>query len=181
MLSYKETIGRDVQSKTCQFLGKLKSDHNGQALVEFTLIFVLMLVLTWIPADFGLAIYTGQLALNASREGARIAAVEPNLPAQTGTCTLPCSSAPAGSILNETAKRLSSALLPGATITVTYPVAGGAVCNEQVNVSVQGQYNFFYYQLLRLLGGNGSAPNTANIVRATNMRWEYQTPCLIGS
>lgn len=150
-------------------------------MVEFTLVFLLLLVLTYIPADFGLAVYTGQLALNASREGARIAAADPNLLAQTGSCTMPCSGAPSGSILGETAKRLSSALLPGATVTVTYPVAGGAVCNQHVSVSVQGTYNFFYYQLLRLFTGDNSASNTANIVRETSMRWEHQTPCLIGT
>lgn len=51
----------------------------GQALVEFTLVFLLFLVVAWIPADFGLAFYTGQLAQNASREGARIAAADRNL------------------------------------------------------------------------------------------------------
>jgi len=56
-----------------------KLDTTGQALVEFTLVFVLFLIIAWIPADFGLAFYTGQLAQNASREGARIAAADPNL------------------------------------------------------------------------------------------------------
>jgi len=96
-------------SKTLHLLRKLKTDSKGQALVEFILVFVLLLVLAYVPADFGLAVYTGQLALNASREGARIAAVELRSSAQTGSCTMPCSSAPAGSILGETAKRISRA------------------------------------------------------------------------
>jgi len=50
------------------------SSNRGQAAVEFTLAFILLLIIAFIPADFGLAFYTGQLALNASREGARIAA-----------------------------------------------------------------------------------------------------------
>src|SRR6266850_1911631 len=57
---------------------------SGQAVVEFTLVFLLFLVIAWIPADFGLAFYTGQLAQNASREAARIAAANPNL--VDGTC-----------------------------------------------------------------------------------------------
>jgi len=52
---------------------------KGQALVEFTLSFLLFLVIAWIPADFGLAFYTAQLAQNAAREGARIAASDPKL------------------------------------------------------------------------------------------------------
>jgi hypothetical protein len=49
-----------------------KSDRSkGQAVVEFTLVFLLFLAISWIPADFGLALFTGQLAQNASREGQR--------------------------------------------------------------------------------------------------------------
>src|ERR671919_766283 len=68
-------------------------NNKGQALVEFTLIFILLLIVAWIPADFGLAFYTSQLAQNASREGARIAAATPTLPAMPINCTMPCTSA----------------------------------------------------------------------------------------
>src|SRR6266540_5595488 len=76
---------------------------SGQALVEFTLTFILFLIIAWIPADFGLAFYTGQLALNASREGARIAAAEKNPTA--ANCNMPCSTT--NTILLATSKRLS--------------------------------------------------------------------------
>ena len=56
--------------------GLLHSTNRGQALVEFTLVFLLLLVVAWIPADFGLAFFTGQLAQNAAREGARIAVLQ---------------------------------------------------------------------------------------------------------
>src|SRR5574341_889437 len=114
---------------------------SGQAVVEFTLVFLLFLVIAWIPADFGLAFYTGQLAQNASREGARIAAADPALASGTipgeiwtTSCTMPSCS---GNILNETAARISSALLPGATINVTLdadsvPQIGRASCRERV-------------------------------------------------
>ena len=149
---------------------------KGQAIVEFTLIFVLVLVIAWIPADFGLAFLTGQLAQNAARDGARIAAADPNLAAQTGTCTLPCSGQPVGSILKETAERLSSALMPGATVSVSYPVKppdeGVTKCNDQVRVRVDGTYNFFFYRLLNLLGA--SVNSTVSIVRQIEKRWEHQ-------
>jgi Flp pilus assembly protein TadG len=169
----------------------LRGKNKGQALVEFTLVFVLLIVIAWIPADFGLAFYTGQLALNASREGARIAAADPcllgtNVAAgcvagtnQTGTCTMgvDCSATP-GSILAETAERISSALLPGATITVTYPI-GATICNQHVRVQVSGNYNFFFYRILRLFAGNAATPsdNFVNVVRTTDMRWEHQGGC----
>jgi TadE-like protein len=166
-----------------------RSNAKGQALVEFTLCFLLLLVITWIPADFGLAFYTGQLALNASREGARIAAADPcllgtgqggctsgGIAAQTGTCTLgvDCSSTPA-TVMAETAERVSSALLPGAQISVTYPLGGGSACSEQVRVQVSGNYNFFFYRILRLFAGDAAVgSNSIPIVRITDMRWEYQ-------
>ncbi len=152
-----------------QFLG---FTQRGQAIVEFTLIFVLLLIVAWIPADFGLAFYTGQLTLNASRDGARIAAADPTLTSGTVSCTMPACS---GNILGETAARLSSALLPGATITVTYPVGGGGGgggCNNQVRVRITGTYNFFFYHLLNWFGF--SIDPTANIDYFTDMRWEHQ-------
>src|SRR5678815_5160922 len=68
---------------------------SGQAVVEFTLVFLLFVIIAWIPADFGLAFYTGQQAQNASREGARIAAADPTLgsgtlPGVTWTTTCTC-------------------------------------------------------------------------------------------
>lgn len=148
---------------------------KGQALVEFTLIFILLLVVAWIPADFGLAFYTGQLALNASREGARMGAADRNYPAQVGNCALPaCYAQSDGTILKETAKRLSSALLPGATITVF--ALAGTPCNQTVQVQVVGNYNFSFYRFLRFFGVD--VPATLQITRATQMRWEHQNTCV---
>ena len=156
-----------------QHLGS-RSNAKGQALVEFTLCFILLLVVAWIPADFGLAFYTGQLALNASREGARIGAADLNYSAQVGNCTLPaCYSLDDGTILKETAKRLSSALLPGATITVM--ALAGATCNQTVQVQVVGNYNFYFYHFLRFFGAD--VPQTVPITRTTLMRWEHQNAC----
>jgi hypothetical protein len=149
-------------------------DESGQALVEFTLVFILFLVVAWIPADFGLAFFTGQLAQNASREGARIAAADPNLPTLTGSCNLPCSK-PTGSPLQETAERLSSALLPGAKITLTYPIPGGVACNQHLRVDIDGNYNFFFYQILNFMGA--SVDPSTPIQRTTEMRWEHQKTC----
>lgn len=148
----------------------------GQGVVEFTLMFLLFLVIAWIPADFGLAMYTGQLALNASREGARIAAADPTLTTGTTTCTLPgCYSLADGTILKETAKRISSALMPGAQITLTYPVPGGVSCDQQLQVTVTGHYNYFFYRLLGFFGV--SVPPDVQITRSTRMRWEHQNTC----
>jgi len=149
---------------------------SGQAVVEFTLVFLLFLVVVWIPADFGLAFYTGQLAQNSSREAARIAAADPNL--VSGSCNMPCSSAPAGSALKAAADRMSRALLPGAAIAVTLQPAGGTNCNRLAEVSISGNYKFFFYRLLQSVGVAPSSINDpVNIQRTTKMRWEHQPGC----
>ena len=158
----------------------LHLNTRGQAVVEFTLIFMLLLVVAWIPTDFGLAFYTGQLASNAAREGARIAAADPTLAAGTTTCTMPSCS---GNIFQETAARLSSALLPGAVInlkleTTAEAIARDAVtgyCNRTVTVAVSGNYSYFFYKLLGWMGK--TVPNAVNIARSTTMRWEPQAGC----
>ena len=149
------------------------SHSSGQAIVEFTLVFLLFLVIAWIPADFGLAFFTAQLAQNASREAARIAAADPNV--ASGSCNMPCSSAPGGTALKAAADRMSPTLLPGALISLTLEPPAGANCNRLVEVSVSGEYNYFFYQLLRAMGN--TTPDTLNIVRSTSMRWEHQPGC----
>jgi Flp pilus assembly protein TadG len=152
--------------------------NNGQSMVEFILALLLLFVVAWIPADFGLAFYTSQIAQNAAREGARIAAADPTLAAGTSTCNMPaCYSF--GNIFNETAARLPAALLTGASITVQYPSAASTgTCNQRVLVRVQGQYNFFFYRILSLLGG--SIPSSVTVDRSTEMRWEHQSGCVGG-
>jgi hypothetical protein len=150
------------------------SNHSsGQAVVEFTLVFLLFLIIAWIPVDFGLAFFTGQLAQHASREAARIAAADPNV--INGSCNMPCSSAPVGTALEAAADRMSRALLPEALITVTLEPPAGAYCNRLVEVSVSGEYNYFFYRLLRVMGT--PTPDTLSIVRSTSMRWEHQPGC----
>ena len=161
-------------------LGKLSSSiwrrDKGQGAVEFTLIFLLLLVVAWIPADFGLALYTGQITQNAVREGARIAAADPSFAAVNSTCGPPVSSCfTGGNIFKETAVRLPGALM-GATTTVTvlYPDPSSSGCNRTVTVSASGQYPFFFYKILRLFGVNVTIPT---IRRSASMRWEYQPAC----
>ncbi|MGH7798279.1 MAG: TadE family protein [Candidatus Binatia bacterium] len=143
---------------------------SGQAAVEFTLTFLILLIVAWIPADFGLAFYTGQLAQNAAREGARIAATDSTL--VSGSCVMPSCT---GNIFKETAARLSSALLPAATISVNLDPDTGTNCNRMVTVTVSGTYNFFFHQLLGWFGV--SANQNTPITRQTRMRWEAQTGC----
>ncbi len=172
-----------VWSTFSQFLLLTKSPSchrrsKGQAAVEFTLIFILLLVVAWIPADFGLALYTGQIAQNAAREGARIAASDPNLTAtvaagSTVTCNYPCGSA--ANLLQVTANRMPGALMPNTVVAIS--LTAGPLCNQQITMTVTGTYNYFFARLLKMVRGGSAAPSSS-IQRSTVMRWEHQDGCL---
>jgi Flp pilus assembly protein TadG len=151
-----------------------RAKNKGQAMVEFTLCFILLLVVAWIPADFGLAFYSGQLASNAAREGARI-----------GSAATPFN---VNDVVAETCRRLPSALLsdPGAALGTSCAAfsnsnarvqviapPGTASCNDAVTVTVSGTYNFFFYRILYLMGISSDL-NSKLITRQTSMRWEHQ-------
>jgi Flp pilus assembly protein TadG len=178
-LKYNEIQGvRQMPSNSCSVAHSgnasgFLTNSSGQAAVEFTLTFLLLLVVAWIPADFGLAFYSSQLAHNAAREGARIAAADLTLASGTTSCTLPSCT---GNILKETAGRVSAALLPAATISVNLDPDTGTNCNRMVTVTVSGTYNFFFYQLLHWFGVSGNL-NSTPITRQTRMRWEGQAGC----
>lgn len=147
---------------------------KGQAVVEFTLIFILLLIIAWIPVDFGLALYTSHIAQNASREGARIAAADPNVGTQTGNCAslAICYAMSSDSVLHRTALRLSRVLMPNTTVTLEVVPGAAGACNDQVRMRVQGTYNFFFYRLLNWFGYGGETGRP--ILRETFMRWEHQ-------
>jgi Flp pilus assembly protein TadG len=160
--------------RNCRFLplsARSVARSNGQALVEFVLVFIILLIVSWIPADFGLAFMSGQLASNAAREGARIGSADPSLTPGTVTCTMPCSSAAANTPLKLAAQRMSWAPLSNTQISIT--LSELPACNQFVTATVSGTYNFFFYQLLHLMGASGSLDNKT-ITRTTVMRWEHQ-------
>ena len=148
--SHKRTLRKNLRHKS-----------SGQALVEFTLMFVLFLAIIWIPADFGLAFYSGQLAQNASREGARLAAA-----------TNPFDTA---NIQTQVMNRMDSAVLKNVTADVVPPTCDPTLNMQMVTVTVAGEYNFYFYQLLRLLGL--SVADNVVITRTTTMRYEYGFTC----
>jgi Flp pilus assembly protein TadG len=167
-------IERIAYPSLSRFLKALvrRSDVKGQALVEFTLVFIVLLVVAWIPADFGLAFYTAQISSNAARDGARIAAADPNIATQVGSCTVrvDCNTV-ANSVMDQVSKRVASALMPSTTINVSLDAGPG--CNRQVHVRVTGNYTYFFYRILRFLGAS-NIPVSTTIDRQSDMRWEHQ-------
>jgi hypothetical protein len=63
-------------SRIRRVLRRFRNTEAGQALVEFTLILPIFLILLFAIVDFGRGFYTWLLVTNAAREGARVAAVQ---------------------------------------------------------------------------------------------------------
>lgn len=143
----------------CLHIIKQLNNQKGQSLVEIALITPIVLVALYVPADFGIALFTGHLTQNAAREGARI-----------GSTMVPFSSA---NVDTEVANRLP-VLLKNPTIdSQLLPTGGGPNCMTVVRVSVTGNYNLFWYQLIRLLG-LPAPDNSITVSRTTEMRYEAQ-------
>ncbi len=66
------------RSRLARIAKWLRKTETGQALVEFTMILPLFLLLLFALVDFGRGFYTWLVITNAAREGARIAAVQSN-------------------------------------------------------------------------------------------------------
>ena len=142
-------------------------------MVEFTLCFVLLVVIAWIPADFGMMFYTGHVGQNAAREGARIASADTSLPGGMPlTCTVPCVGQP--DLLERIGKRVAAGLMANAGATTITLDSTGAVstCDKQVSVLVHQIYYPFFYKILRLM--SFTVPDSVPMDRTVVMRYEHQ-------
>jgi len=144
----------------------MRNNQRGQSIVEISLVTPLLLIALYIPADFGVSFFMGNLVQNAAREGARIGS---GLQKSGAVPNLFFSSAEASTVKTEVISRLPD-YLTNKTVTVTFYT--GTACMEFVEVTAQGQYNFFMYQIMRLFGG--TAPNSITISRTTQMHFKYQ-------
>lgn len=140
-----------------------RNRQRGQAIIEVTLITPLLLIALYIPADFGIAFLMGNFTQNAAREGARIGS---GLPLSTD---LIFTSTQASTVETAVSSRMP-AFLSNKKVTVTF--YDGTSCMKFIEVTAQGDYNFFLYQLIRLFGG--TAPTSITISRTTQMRYTYQ-------
>jgi Flp pilus assembly protein TadG len=152
--------------------------RKGQSLVELSLMTPLIMIALYIPADFGIAFFTAQLTQNAAREGGRIASHLPQCSVGTPPCLTNLSNqgcASTDAVIKEVCSRLPARLQ---NPSVSVNLSAGPPCMRAVNVQVTGQYDYFFYQLLRLSGL--TAPNYVSITRATAMRYQLQPiapPC----
>lgn len=135
-----------------------KFTSRGQATVEVTLIFLLLVVLVGAAVDWGIGLFVSHVVQNAVREGARKAAAS--------VTVVP------GEIITEVQSRipdtsLFSSFRDGANITVTGPQGTCPDENLYVTVQTDGGYNFWF---LRAIG----LTDPLTISRSTTMRYERQ-------
>jgi Flp pilus assembly protein TadG len=143
-----------------KLLGKMIG-RKGQSIVEISLITPLLLVALYIPADFGIAMFTAHLTQNAVREAARIAVSTKD----------PFNNAAATAIANEALSRIPNRL-DGATVTVDYYASTIDPCMQSVAVTATGDYSYFFYRLMKLFGA--SVPPSVQLTRTSRMRYEFQ-------
>ncbi len=137
--------------------------QRGQSIIEIALITPLLLIALYIPADFGFAFLMGNFTQNAAREGARVGS---GLQLDTN---LIFNSAQAATVETAVSNRMP-AFLSNKKVTVKF--YDGTSCMKFIEVTAQGDYNFFLYHLISLLGG--TAPNFVTISRGTQIRYTYQ-------
>jgi Flp pilus assembly protein TadG len=142
------------------------SRQRGQSIIEISLITPLLLIALYIPADFGVAFYMGNLTQNAAREGARIGS---GLQLSGSPPNLTFGSAQANTVKTAVFSRLPG-FLTNKTVTVKF--YNGTACMEFIEVTAQGNYNFSLYQLMKLFGA--TVPNSVAISRTTQIPYTYQ-------
>jgi Flp pilus assembly protein TadG len=143
-----------------------RKSQRGQSIVEVSLITPLLLIALYIPADFGIAFFMGNLTQTAAREGARVGS---GLQKSGKVPDLIFSATEANTVRTEVSARMPSYL---SEKTVTVKFYSGTACMEFLEVTAEGQYKFSLYRLMKLFGA--SAPEHMTISRTTQMRYRYQ-------
>jgi Flp pilus assembly protein TadG len=156
-----------VVERAKNMIKKLKS-KEGQTLLEFALILMLLLILVFGIVEFGFIIYDKAMLTRASREGARKAAV---FRAYANGNDHPWEQAEIETIVNNYLQNglitFGGSHIPTTTITYngTPPSAGGT--DGTVTVNVAFTYNYLILPNLGSLGGG-----TLDLTATTIMRTE---------
>ncbi|HEU4345309.1 MAG TPA: TadE family protein [Candidatus Binatia bacterium] len=143
-----------------------REGQRGQSIIEVSLVTPLLLVALYIPADFGVGFFMGNLTQVAAREGARIGS---GLSKSGEAPDLVFDSAHANTVKTEVFSRMPT-FLKNKRVAVTF--YSGTACMEFIEVTAQGDYNFFLYQLMRWFGA--TVPDSVTISRTTQIRYTYQ-------
>lgn len=148
------------RSRLARVASKLRKTEAGQALVEFTLILPLFLLLLFALVDFGRGFYTWLLVTNAAREGARIAAVQsPDATINTRIYDSFCTSYPSNCSLDPSQLTISKTNVLGARGT-----------SVQIDLTYNFQYATPIGGILHIV--SGGTLNTPVIKAHSSMRLE---------
>ena len=140
-----------------------RNNQRGQAIVEIAVVTPLLLIALYIPADFGIAFFIGNLTQTAAREGARIGSTLQK------NSDLTYDSTQVSTIRTEVFNRLPN-LLSNRAVTVKFYT--GTSCMEFVEVTAEGRYHYFLYKLMRMFGA--TVPDFVTLSRTTQLRYVYQ-------
>jgi len=118
-----------------------RRNERGTALIEFTLILPLILVLTIAVVDFGRAFFVKNVLEQAAREGVRLRAVTSTADSALVT------------------QRVNQVIGP-ANVTVTSLLIEGPTASKQVHVKLTADFNWIFPGVFNLLGASFSNPTS---------------------
>ncbi len=113
--------------------------ERGTALIEFTLILPLLLVMTVAVVDFGRAFFVKNVVSQAAREGVRLRAV---------------SSSADSALVRDRVLQVANA----SNVTVTSLSITGPDASRQVAVTVTAEFNWIFPGVFNLFGANFTNP-----------------------
>ena len=116
-----------------------RTAQRGTALIEFTLVLPLLLVMTVAAVDFGRAFFVKNVVSQAAREGVRLRAVS--------------SSADSALVRDRVLQVANSA-----NVTVSNLVIAGPDAARQVTVTVTAEFNWIFPGVFNLFGANFTNP-----------------------
>ena len=124
-------------------LNMQKSDgrkaQRGTALIEFTLVLPMLLVMTVAAVDFGRAFFVKNVVSQAAREGVRLRAV---------------SSSADSSLVRDRVLQVANA----ANVTISQLSIAGPDAARQVTVTVTAEFNWIFPGVFNLFGANFTNP-----------------------
>jgi len=118
---------------------KGRKAQRGTALIEFTLVLPMLLVMTVAAVDFGRAFFVKNVVSQAAREGVRLRAV---------------SSSADSALVRDRVLQVANA----ANVTISQLAINGPDVSRQVTVTVTAEFNWIFPGVFNLFGANFTNP-----------------------
>lgn len=115
--------------------------ERGTALIEFTLVLPMLLIMTVAAVDFGRAFFVKNVVSQAAREGVRLRAV---------------TSSADSALVRDRVLQVANA----ANVTVSQLVIAGPDVQRQVRVTVTAEFNWIFPGVFNLFGANFTNPTS---------------------